>query len=215
MSGNGAGSERAPAMRSSWRRRSRRPAATRLSSRSRRVPNSCRIPTCAGAVDLPLHTYASPREFALRTVGISNVLRPLVERLRATPPDVAIVTMIGYWDIFLARHLRQMGVPLVVVVHDAEVHPGDRFHLANQLQRHLTRKADGVTTLTDYVAKKVQAQLSLDGKVAATIPLCVFDFADLDLPPPRLPKPTAERPLRLLWLDGLSATRGSSFSLAP
>ena len=116
--------------------------------------------------------------------------------------------MMGYWDIFLARHLRQMGVPLVVVVHDAEVHPGDRFHVANQLQRHLARKADGVITLTNYVAEKVKAQLSLEGKVATTIPLGVFDFADLNLLPPHLPEPTAGRPLRLLLAGRLKRYKG-------
>ena len=48
-------------------------------------------------------------------------------RLEADPPDAAIVTMMGYWDIFLVRHLHRMGVPVVVMVHDAEVHPATAF----------------------------------------------------------------------------------------
>ena len=79
------------------------------------------------AVDLPLHTYANAFEFGWRSALINRVLEPLFERLDANPPDVAIVTLMGYWDLFLVRHLQQIGVPLAVVVHDAEVHPGDHL----------------------------------------------------------------------------------------
>ena len=43
-------------------------------------------PDLRGAVDLPLHTYASPREFVLRTLGISSVLRPSSRDCAQHPP---------------------------------------------------------------------------------------------------------------------------------
>jgi glycosyltransferase involved in cell wall biosynthesis len=165
-------------------------------------------PACRDAVDLPFQTYANTREFVRRSLGISSVLRPIMARLEANPPDAAIVTMMGYWDIFLVRRLRRLGVPVVVIIHDAEVHPGDRFHLAVFLQRHLARTSEGVITLTDYVARKVKARLPLEGKVHATIPLGVFDFTDLDLPPPSLPEATLGRPLRLLMAGRLKRYKG-------
>jgi glycosyltransferase involved in cell wall biosynthesis len=164
--------------------------------------------TLLGAVDLPLYTYANAREFVPRTLDIRRTLRPIMQRLEAERPDAAIVTMMGYWDIFFMRRLRRMGVPVVVVSHDAEVHPGDRFHLALHLQRHLLRQADGVVTLTDFVARQIEGRVNLAGKVRATIPLAAFDYADLDLPPPSLPEAERDRPLRLLLAGRLKRYKG-------
>ena len=96
-----------------------------------------RDPATRRGVDMALYTYTNTPEFIWRSLGLRRVLKPIVERLRASPPDAAIVTMMGYWDIFLVRHLRRLGIPVVVLLHDAEVHPGDRFHLMVRLQRRL------------------------------------------------------------------------------
>src|SRR5688572_4795028 len=69
-------------------------------------------PACRAAVDLPIKTYSSTRQFVRRSIGINAVLHPILARLESDPPDAAIVTMMGYWDFFLIRRLRQMGVPV-------------------------------------------------------------------------------------------------------
>jgi len=165
-------------------------------------------PILRSAVDLPLHTYASTPEFIRRSIGIRRVLQPIEQRLRADPPDAAIVTMMGYWDIFLIRRLRRLGVPVVVMLHDAELHPGDRLHVMVRLQPWLVRMAAGVVTLTDFVARQLQSRVSLEGKVRAVIPHVAFDFADLDLPPPQLPDASPDRPLRLLMAGRLKRYKG-------
>ena len=164
--------------------------------------------TLCGAVDLPLYTYANAQEFVPRTLDIRRVLRPIMQRLEAERPDAAIVTMMGYWDIFLIRKLRGMGVPVVSLVHDAEVHPGDQFHLLLRLQRHLLRQSDGIVTLTEFVRRQIEQHVSLAGKVHATIPLVAFDFADLNFPPPVLPEADRKRPLRLLLAGRLKRYKG-------
>ena len=165
-------------------------------------------PALQKAVDLPIKTYTDARQFLLRSLQIGRILRPIVARLEATPPDAAIVTMMGYWDIMLARHLKRMGVPIVVMVHDAEVHPGDQFHLAVHLQRRLVRLSAGVVTLTDYVAWLAQRRLSFAGKVHATIPHVVLDFDDLDLSAPVPLEAAPGRPLRLLMAGRLKRYKG-------
>jgi glycosyltransferase involved in cell wall biosynthesis len=165
-------------------------------------------PAMRSAVDLPLHTYANTQEFLRRSIFIRRVLRPIEERLRADPPDAAIVTMMGYWDIFLIRRLRALGVPVVVMLHDAELHPGDRLHVMVRLQRRLVRMSTGVVTLTDFVARQLQSRVSLEGKVQATIPLVAFTYAELDLPPPQLPDASPDRPLRLLMAGRLKRYKG-------
>ena len=165
-------------------------------------------PGLRAAVDLPIETYTSTRQFIWRSLNIERILHPIVARIEAAPPDAAIVTMMGYWDIFLARHLRRMGVPVVVMLHDAEVHPGDQFYFAVRLQRRLTRKSDGVITLTDFVARLAQKRLSFAGKVHATVPHVVLDFADLDLPAPVPLEAAPGRPLRLIMAGRLKRYKG-------
>ena len=160
------------------------------------------------AVDLPLHTYAGPAEFVWRSLGLHKVLHPLLQRLKAEPPDAAIVPMMGYWDIVFMRTLRRMGVPVVSIAHDVEVHPGDRFHLAVQLQRRMFRMSQGIVTLTDFVARQLRSEIELAGKIHATIPHPAFAFSDLALPPPQLPEAKADRPLRLLMAGRLKRYKG-------
>src|SRR5512143_1342830 len=164
--------------------------------------------TLSAAVDLPVYTYANAREFVARTLDIRRILRPITQRLESERPDAAIVTMMGYWDIFLVQRLHRMGVPVAVISHDAEVHPGDRFHLALYLQRHLLRQAGGVVTLTVFVARQVATRINLAGKVRATIPLAAFDYADLHLPEPDLPEAERNRPLHLLLAGRLKRYKG-------
>jgi glycosyltransferase involved in cell wall biosynthesis len=164
--------------------------------------------TVRRAVDLPLRTYNNAFEFVWRSALINSALRPLFETIDANPPDVAIVTLMGYWDIFLFRRLQQLRVPVAVVVHDAEVHPGDRFHIMVRLQRHLMRMSEGVITLTQFVARQVASRVPLDGKVQAVIPLPAFAFAEADLPAPCLPEPSPNRPLRLLMAGRLKRYKG-------
>jgi glycosyltransferase involved in cell wall biosynthesis len=163
---------------------------------------------CRSTVDLPLHTYTGPAEFIWQSLRLNQVLRPLLQRLRADPPDIAIVPMLGYWDIVFMHALRRMAVPVIALAHDVEVHPGDRFHLIVQLQRRMFRLSDGIITLTDFVARQLKSRVELGGKVHATIPLPAFNFADLDLPPPLPPEAASDRPLRLLMPGRLKRYKG-------
>ena len=165
-------------------------------------------PRIRKAVDLPLQTYSTNMQFLQRTLRIRAILRPLLTRLEASPPDAAIVTMTGYWDIFLMRRLRRLGVPVVILIHDAQMHPGDSVRVMVRLQKELVRLSSGVITLSDFVARQLRARMSLANKVQATIPLAALDFTDLDLPPPSLSPPSPERPLRLLMAGRLMRYKG-------
>ncbi len=166
------------------------------------------FPAVRQSVDFPLRTYSNTREFIRQSFGIRRVLSPIVERLRSAPPDAAIVPMLGYWDILLVRYLQRLRVPVAVVIHDAQVHPGDRFHLVVQLQWRLMRTCEGVITLTDSVAEQIRRRISLERKVHATIPHVAFDFAELDLPPAKPIEGAESRPLRLLMAGRLKRYKG-------
>jgi glycosyltransferase involved in cell wall biosynthesis len=85
----------------------------------------------------------------------------LVRAIRAAQPDVAICAMPGMFDLLMVWALRLCGVTFLVVVHDAELHPGDGRPFQMRLQRALIRAAAGVITLSEYVAERLEAQHAL------------------------------------------------------
>jgi glycosyltransferase involved in cell wall biosynthesis len=72
--------------------------------------------------------------------------------------------MPGPLDLAMATALRRLSIPMAVVVHDADAHPGDGYPLQMQLQRALVRRADAVVALSDHVASRLGQQGLLAGK---------------------------------------------------
>ena len=153
--------------------------------------------------DLPFSTYSGLPGFLLRLPTAPFEVPSLAARIRALAPDVAICGMPAALDLVMAAALRRAGVPFLVVVHDADAHPGDSFPLQMVLQRWLVRRADGVICLTSHVAARLRAQGLAAGKplIMAAHPPFVFG------PPP--PPPWAHGgPLRLLSFGRLLPYKG-------
>jgi glycosyltransferase involved in cell wall biosynthesis len=115
----------------------------------------------------------------------------------------------------MAAALRLLGCRLLVVVHEADVHPGDGYPMQMAFQRALCRFAGGLVSLSSHVG----AQLKQQGIISTKRPLIFMahpPFA-LDLPPcPRFPGPP--RLLffgRLLPYKGLDLLAGAMRLLPP
>jgi glycosyltransferase involved in cell wall biosynthesis len=59
----------------------------------------------------------------------------------------------------MAAALRLLGARVVVIVHDATLHPGDGFPGQMQLQRLLCRMANGLAVLCDHVGDRLRQQM--------------------------------------------------------
>jgi glycosyltransferase involved in cell wall biosynthesis len=153
--------------------------------------------------DLPFSTYTGLASFACRLPAAPFQVGPLAARIRTLAPDVAVCGMPAALDLVMAASLRRAGVPFLVVVHDADAHPGDGFPLQMRLQRLLVRRAAGVIALTEYVAGRLQAQGFADGKplIMAAHPPFMFGPSP---PPPR----AHGGPLRLLSFGRLLPYKG-------
>ena len=153
--------------------------------------------------DLPFSTYSGLAGLLLRLPAAPFLVGPLAERIRALAPDVAICGMPAALDLVMAAALRRAGVPFLVVVHDADAHPGDGFPAQMLLQRLLVRRADGVIALTSHVAGRLRAQGLAKGKplIMATLPPFVFG------PPPPPPRAHGGK-LRLLSFGRLLPYKG-------
>ncbi|MCQ8241431.1 glycosyltransferase [Rhizosaccharibacter radicis] len=162
--------------------------------------------------DLPVRTYNSTPSFIRRFLLAPLSAPRLRKRVAALRPDLAICAMPAPLDLLMATVLRRLRVPVVVVVHDADLHPGDGSRVQMLLQRRLLNQSAVAVALTGHVAARLREQgLGMPGAGAAagsvprlmraTLPPLSFGVA-----------PTAPLshggPLRLLFFGRLLPYKG-------
>jgi glycosyltransferase involved in cell wall biosynthesis len=108
--------------------------------------------------DLPVDTYTNLAGFLARVATAPFALPGLTRRIRQLRPDLAICAQPGPLDLLMAAALRWLKIPFVVLVHDADAHPGDGFPMQMWLQRALCRRADVVAALTAHVGDRLRDQ---------------------------------------------------------
>lgn len=183
-------------------------------SRRAELLRCARAPEC----ELPMETYGGAIGFAGRALSAPFALPALVRRLRPLRLDVAICGLPGPLDLLMAAALRRLGVPFVVLVHDARAHDGDGLPLQLTLQRALCRRAAGLVALTGHVARQVRAD-RLAGRsdrpfLISKHPPMAFD----PLPPPAFQHGGTVRLLsfgRLLKYKGLALLADTLRLLGP
>ena len=151
----------------------------------------------------PMPTYSGVAGLTAQWLRAPWVVLRLARRLRMVHPDVAICAMPGPLDLMLLAALRSIGVPTVVIVHDADPHPGDATPFLMFLQRRLLRRADAVAALSRHVERRLGQQRAVNPDRLFVMALPPFVFG----PPP--PPPRAHGgPLRLLCFGRLLPYKG-------
>ena len=163
--------------------------------------HSAGAPRC----DLPVTTYCGPASFALRAAGAPFAVGGLAQRIRALRPDIAVCAQPGMLDLLMAAALRRLRIPFVVLVHDADVHPGDGLPFQMRLQQALCRRAAAVSALTTHVGDRLRAQ-GLAGTPARPLLLLAHPPVAFDAAPPA-PRPP-DGTLRLLSFGRLLPYKG-------
>jgi glycosyltransferase involved in cell wall biosynthesis len=128
--------------------------ATLSLARGAEIMRGAAPPRC----DLPVRTYGSLAGFLARAAAAPFSLPGLIRRIGALRPDIAVCALTGPLDLLMAAALRRLGIPFVVLVHDAEAHPGDGFPLQMWLQRALCRRAITVAALSSHVGQRLLSQ---------------------------------------------------------
>jgi glycosyltransferase involved in cell wall biosynthesis len=135
--------------------------------------------------DLALPLYQSVAGLAGRALQAPVFVAATARWLRQAAPALAVCALPGPLDLLMHAALRRARVPMAVVVHDADPHPGDGYPMLAGLNRALVRRADGVIALTEHVAERLRAQ----GVVRPGVPLLAGaghpPFAFGAAPPPR------------------------------
>lgn len=117
--------------------------------------------------------------------------------------DVVVCTMQSIWDVAVLPALRRLRAPFVLVVHDAQPHPGDNYPFRRMAMSREIAAADGVVVLTDHVRQQVMRRYRIADDRMWTIPHGSFDFGARSLR--RLPQ---KRPPRLLFFGRILAYKG-------
>jgi glycosyltransferase involved in cell wall biosynthesis len=157
---------------------------------------------CPPACDMPVRTYEGVGGYLRRVASAPVLARELGRAVRRMAPDMALCAMPGPLDLVMQGVLAAEGVPVAVVVHDADAHPGDGYPLQMMLQRMLVRRADAVVALSDHVAERLRVQGMLEGKSFIRTVLPQPAMADLR------PVRAHGGPFRLLSFGRLLAYKG-------
>jgi glycosyltransferase involved in cell wall biosynthesis len=154
--------------------------------------------------DLPVATYGGRVSFLLRAVTAPFAVRNLMRRIEALRPGLAVCAQPGMLDLLMAAALRRLRIPFVVLVHDADLHPGDGWPLQMRLQQALCRRAAAVGALTAHVGERLKEQ-GLAGTPERPLLLLSHPPVAFDVPP----RPTgADGTLRLLSFGRLLPYKG-------
>jgi glycosyltransferase involved in cell wall biosynthesis len=154
--------------------------------------------------DLPVATYGDMSGFLWRLAQAPAIVLWLNRQLRALRPDLAVCAMPGPLDMLMIVALRHRRIPFVVVVHDADSHPGDILPMMIKLQRAIVRRADGLVTLSAHVADRLREQ----GLVRPRVPLAVIGHPPFHFGPLPPPPFAHDGPVRLLFFGRLLAYKG-------
>ena len=150
--------------------------------------------------DVPVATYRGLVGFAWRLLVSPVTILGLARRLRAIGPDLAVCAMPGPIDLMMLAALRLVGARSIVMVHDADAHPGDGLPFQMWLQRRLCRWADGVASLSSHVRDRMGAQGLIKGRsIELTLPPLGYGV---------VPVEPHDGPLRLLHFGRLLPYKG-------
>ena len=153
--------------------------------------------------ELPVHTYGSMTGYVARVLDTPRLVPWLQRQVVALHPAAAICAMPGPLDLAMHAALSRARIPYAVVVHDADLHPGDGYRLQMTLQRALVRRAGAIVVLSEHVRLRLEEQGLTQGR-----PVLKAVLPPYELPQPALPPRAHGGKLRLLFFGRLLPYKG-------
>jgi glycosyltransferase involved in cell wall biosynthesis len=155
---------------------------------------------------LPIHTFTRARSLIYRTATLPFTIKRLIRNLQARNVRAIVTIMPHVWGVALRRAAADAGIRTLLIVHDAEPHPGERRPLFDWLVRQEIRGSDRIVTFSDYVADRLLARGDAGEDRISRLFHPVFRFGK-----PRLSG--RGRPFRLLFFGRILPYKGVAMLL--
>ncbi len=160
-------------------------------------------PRIAAGRDLSVETFSGPVSLAVRTLLLPLTLRRLISRMKAADIRAIVTVMPHIWGLALQYAARRAGIRTILILHDAEPHPGERRPLFDWLVRQEVRRADRVVTLSSFVADRSIALNDMTEARAIRLYHPIFAFAC-----ERKDRAAPASPFRLLFFGRILPYKG-------
>ena len=155
-----------------------------------------------GICTFPIQTFAGAASFIARSLTASGTVNRLIGRMREAGIDTIVTIMPHVWGGLLVGAAHRAGIRTVLIVHDADPHPGERRPILDFFARREIRKSDFVVTLSDHVAERLLARRDLEQARLIRLYHPILHYA------PRQQRPAREGPFRLLFFGRILPYKG-------
>jgi glycosyltransferase involved in cell wall biosynthesis len=154
---------------------------------------------------LPIRTFLSPLSLLARSVVLPVTVNRLVRDLSARKVRAIVTIMPHAWGLALQRAARRAGIRTLLIVHDADPHPGERRPLFDWLVRREIRASDRIVTFSSHVADRLVARGDVPENRIARLFHPIFRFGA---------RPTGRTaPFRLLFFGRILPYKGVAMLL--
>jgi glycosyltransferase involved in cell wall biosynthesis len=155
-----------------------------------------------GATLLPVDTFTGFRSLLLRTPLAPLIAGRMVRQLHAHGVRAIVTVMTHVWGVALERAARRAGIATILIVHDADPHPGERRPVFDWLARVEIRRSDRIVTLSNHVADRLLARGDVTEARLTRLfhPILRFGAAS--------PRQDSSRPFRLLFFGRILPYKG-------
>jgi glycosyltransferase involved in cell wall biosynthesis len=124
----------------------------------------------------PIETFAGPASFLAKTLAAPAAIERLVGRMSAAGVGTIVTIMPHVWGPLLLRAAHRAGIRTVLLVHDAEPHPGERRPILDTLARREIRASDHIVSLSDHVADRLLARGDVEARHLTRLYHPILDF---------------------------------------
>lgn len=162
------------------------------------------------ALGLPgfhVDTYSNATSALLATARLGELRNAMARFVAEKKIDVVLVTMRHVWGplVMDALHGVDRRAKVVLVVHDAEPHPGDSFPFWRWCFEREFALSDHLVALTSHVQGRLRERFGIPLEKTSVVALPAFTFPGVEGSLRRLP---LDRPPRLLYFGRIKLYKG-------